>query len=161
MERAKAQGPEAVPDIEPASALAFVAIRHWLNLSSLRRRNRAEFAPNARHVDDGTSVSPWAWLLTAATAEVAWSQSIKPTDGFTRILPTLLCFVLGVSAVYPLTRAMQGIPVGTAYTVFTGIGATGAVVLGVMLYGDPITVLRLTGITLVVTGVIALRASGG
>ena len=106
-------------------------------------------------------MSPWAWLLTAAAAEVAWSQSIKPTEGFTRILPTLLCFVLGVAAVYPLTRAMQGIPVGTAYTVFTGIGATGAVVLGVMLYGDPITVLRLTGITLVVTGVIALRASGG
>jgi quaternary ammonium compound-resistance protein SugE len=92
---------------------------------------------------------------------VAWSQSIKPTDGFTRVLPTLLCFVLGVAAVYPLTRAMQGIPVGTAYTVFTGIGATGAVVLGIVLYGDPVTVLRLTGITLVVTGVIALRASGG
>ena len=106
-------------------------------------------------------MSPWAWLLTAAAAEVAWSQSIKPTEGFTRILPTVLCFILGVAAVYPLTRAMQGIPVGTAYTVFTGIGATGAVVLGVMLYGDPMTVLRLTGITLVVTGVIALRASGG
>jgi quaternary ammonium compound-resistance protein SugE len=98
--------------------------------------------------------------LSAAAAEVAWSQSIKPTDGFTRVLPTLLCFVLGVAAVYPLTRAMQGIPVGTAYTVFTGIGATGAVVLGIVLYGDPVTVLRLTGITLVVTGVIALRVSG-
>jgi len=92
---------------------------------------------------------------------VAWSQSIKPTDGFTRVLPTLVCFVLGVAAVYPLTRAMQGIPVGTAYTVFTGIGATGAVVLGIVWYGDPVTILRLTGITLVVTGVIALRASGG
>ena len=106
-------------------------------------------------------MSSWAWLLSAAAAEVAWSQSIKPTDGFTRVLPTLVCFVLGVAAVYPLTRAMQGIPVGTAYTVFTGIGATGAVVLGIVLYGDPVTVLRLTGITLVVTGVIALRASGG
>jgi quaternary ammonium compound-resistance protein SugE len=106
-------------------------------------------------------VTPWVWLLTAAAAEVAWSQSIKPTDGFTRVLPTLVCFVLGVAAVYPLTRAMQGIPVGTAYTVFTGIGATGAVVLGIVLYGDPVTALRLTGITLVVTGVIALRASGG
>jgi len=106
-------------------------------------------------------VSPWAWLLTAAAAEVAWSQSIKPTDGFTRVLPTLLCFVLGIAAVYPLTRAMQGIPVGTAYTVFTGIGATGAVVLGIVMYGDPVTTLRLTGITLVVAGVIALRASGG
>jgi quaternary ammonium compound-resistance protein SugE len=106
-------------------------------------------------------MNPWAWLLTAAAAEVAWSQSIKPTDGFTRVLPTLVCFVLGVAAVYPLTRAMQGIPVGTAYTVFTGIGAAGAVLLGIVLYGDPVTALRLTGITLVVTGVIALRASGG
>lgn len=106
-------------------------------------------------------MTPWAWLLSAAAAEVAWSQSIKPTDGFTRVLPTLLCFVLGVAAVYPLTRAMEGIPVGTAYAVFTGIGATGAVVLGIVLYGDPVTMLRLTGITLVVTGVIALRASGG
>jgi quaternary ammonium compound-resistance protein SugE len=106
-------------------------------------------------------MSPWAWLLSAAAAEVAWSQSIKPTDGFTRVVPTLLCFVLGVAAVYPLTRAMEGIPVGTAYTVFTGIGATGAVVLGIVLYGDPVTALRLTGITLVVAGLIALRASGG
>ena len=106
-------------------------------------------------------MSPWAWLLSAAAAEVAWSQSVKPTEGFTRVLPTLLCFVLGVAAVYPLTRAMQDIPVGTAYAVFTGIGATGAVVLGVVVYGDPVTVLRLTGITLVVTGVVALRASGG
>lgn len=65
------------------------------------------------------------------------------------------------TAVYPLTRAMQGIPVGTAYTIFTGIGAIGAVLLGIVLYGDPVTVLRLTGITFVVTGVIALRASGG
>ncbi|KAA0079809.1 QacE family quaternary ammonium compound efflux SMR transporter [Mycolicibacterium sp. P9-64] len=105
-------------------------------------------------------MSPWAWLLSAAAAEVAWSQSIKPTDGFTRVLPTLLCFMLGVAAVYPLTRAMQDIPVGTAYAVFTGIGATGAVVLGIVVYGDPVTALRLTGITLVVTGVIALRASG-
>jgi quaternary ammonium compound-resistance protein SugE len=106
-------------------------------------------------------LNPWAWLLSAAAAEVAWSQSIKPTDGFTRVLPTLVCFTLGVAAVYPLTRAMQDIPVGTAYAVFTGIGATGAVVLGIVVYGDPVTALRLTGIMLVVTGVIALRASGG
>ena len=106
-------------------------------------------------------MNPWAWLLSAAAAEVAWSQSIKPTEGFTRVLPTLLCFMLGVAAVYPLTRAMQDIPVGTAYAVFTGIGAAGAVALGIVIYGDPVTVLRMTGITLVVTGVIALRASGG
>ncbi|HEX2284476.1 MAG TPA: multidrug efflux SMR transporter [Mycobacterium sp.] len=101
----------------------------------------------------------WAWLLIASIAEVAWSQSIKPTEGFTRPLPTVLCFALAVAAVYPLTLAMQTIPVGTAYAVFTGIGATGAVVLGIVIYGDPLTALRLVGITLVVTGVLILRTS--
>jgi quaternary ammonium compound-resistance protein SugE len=106
-------------------------------------------------------MTAWAWLLIAAAAEVAWSQSIKPTEGFTRPLPTLLCFLLVVAAVYPLTLAMQDIPVGTAYAVFTGIGATGAVILGILIYGDPITALRLAGITLVVTGVVILQREAG
>lgn len=104
-------------------------------------------------------MTAWGWLLTAALAEVAWSQSIKPTEGFTRPLPTLLCLALAVAAVYPLTLAMRDIPVGTAYAVFTGLGATGAVTLGILIYGDPITALRVTGITLVVSGVVILQAS--
>jgi quaternary ammonium compound-resistance protein SugE len=102
-------------------------------------------------------VNPWAWLLVAGVAEVAWSQSIKPTAGFTRPIPTLLCLMLAVAAIYPLTRAMQGIPVGTAYTVFTGIGSAGAVGLGVLIYADPLEVSRLLGIALVVAGVIVLQ----
>jgi quaternary ammonium compound-resistance protein SugE len=104
-------------------------------------------------------MTAWGWLMTAALAEVAWSQSIKPTEGFTRPLPTLLCLALAVAAVYPLTLAMRDIPVGTAYAVFTGVGATGAVTLGILIYGDPITALRLTGITLVVGGVVILQAA--
>ncbi|MCV7170445.1 MULTISPECIES: DMT family transporter [Mycolicibacterium] len=104
-------------------------------------------------------MTAWGWLMTAALAEVAWSQSIKPTEGFTRPLPTLLCLALAVAAVYPLTLAMRDIPVGTAYAVFTGVGATGAVTLGILIYGDPITALRLTGITLVVSGVVILQAA--
>ncbi|WP_308290329.1 SMR family transporter [Mumia sp. zg.B53] len=65
-----------------------------------------------------------------------WSQSIKPTDGFTRLGPTVVCVLLGASAVYLLARAMQTVPVGTAYAVFTGIGAVGAVSLGVVVHGD-------------------------
>jgi quaternary ammonium compound-resistance protein SugE len=106
-------------------------------------------------------IVPWVWLLVAALAEVAWSQSIKPTEGFTRPLPTLVCFLLAVAAVYPLTKAMQGIPVGTAYAVFTGVGATGAVALGVMVYGDPVTVPRIIGIALVILGVIVLQQVSG
>ncbi len=104
-------------------------------------------------------MTAWGWLLTAALAEVAWSQSIKPTEGFTRPLPTVLCLALAVAAVYPLTLAMRDISVGTAYAVFTGLGATGAVTLGILIYGDPITALRLTGIALVVSGVVILQAA--
>jgi quaternary ammonium compound-resistance protein SugE len=106
-------------------------------------------------------MSAWAWLLTAGMAEVAWSQSIKPTAGFTKPLPTLVCFVLAVAAVYPLTRAMQHIPVGTAYTVFTGMGTTGAVTLGIVISGDPVSLPRLAGIALVAAGVIVLQRIGG
>lgn len=102
-------------------------------------------------------MSAWAWLLAAGTAEIAFSQSIRPTHGFTRPLPTLLCFVLAALAIYPLTRAMERIPVGTAYTVFTGIGATGAVVLGIVLSGDPINAPRLAGTVLVLAGVLVLQ----
>ena len=102
-------------------------------------------------------MSGWAWLLVAGVAEVAFSQSIRPTDGFTRPLPTLLCVALAFAAIYPLTRAMETIPVGTAYTVFTGIGATGAVALGIAFAGDPVGALRMAGIVLVVAGVLVLQ----
>ena len=105
-------------------------------------------------------MTPWAWLLLAGAAEVAWSQSIRPTQGFTRPLPTLVCLGLAVLAIYPLTRAMEHIPVGTAYVVFTGIGAVGAVGMGVLVSGDPVSAARVLGIALVVAGVVALRVSG-
>lgn len=106
-------------------------------------------------------MSPWAWLAIASAAEVAWSQSLRPTEGFTRPLPTLLCIVLAAAAVYPLTRAMQGIPVGTAYVIFTGIGALGAVSIGIIAAGDPDGLGRLTAIGLIVAGVVVLRAVEG
>jgi quaternary ammonium compound-resistance protein SugE len=80
-------------------------------------------------------MSGWAWLGLAGALEVAWSQSIRPTHGFTRPWPTLLCLVLAVAAIVPLAQAMQQLPVGTAYVAFTGIGGVGAVVLG-CLTGD-------------------------
>ncbi|WP_320671228.1 DMT family transporter [Patulibacter defluvii] len=106
-------------------------------------------------------MSGWSWLGLAALLEVAWSQSIKPTEGFTRPLPTLVCLLLFVAAVLPLSKAMQSLPVGTAYVVFTGVGGVGAVVLGIALSGDPLTALRVLGAALVVAGVVVLRVSGG
>ncbi|GAA0368650.1 multidrug efflux SMR transporter [Actinoallomurus spadix] len=102
----------------------------------------------------------WVLLGAAGLIEVAWSQSIRPTHGFTRPLPTLVCFLLAASAVYLLSRAMETLPVGTAYAVFTGIGAVGAIGLGVVVNRDPVTVGRLAALALIVGGVVLARFTG-
>ena len=99
----------------------------------------------------------WAVLVLAGLVEIAWSQSIKPTDGFTRPLPTLLCFALAAIAVYLLSYAMRTLPVGTAYAVFTGIGATGAVTLGVLVQKDPFGPARAAAVALIVAGIVLAR----
>lgn len=104
----------------------------------------------------GTTTA-WLWLAAAGLVEVAWSQSIKPTASFTRPLPTLLCLALGIGAVYLLTLALRDLPVGTAYAVFTGIGAVGAITLGIVVSGDPVTAGRLFALSLIVAGVLAAR----
>ncbi|KRC64497.1 hypothetical protein ASE12_06770 [Aeromicrobium sp. Root236] len=99
----------------------------------------------------------WWWLLLAGLLEIAWSQSIRPTQNFTAPWPTVVCFVLGASSVYVLTLAMRSVPVGTAYAVFTGIGATGAIGLGIVRSHDPVTPARLGALSLIVVGVLLAR----
>ncbi|MDI2131865.1 DMT family transporter [Yinghuangia seranimata] len=100
---------------------------------------------------------PWVWLLLAGVVEVAWSQSIKPTEGFTKLPQTALCFVLMVSAVYLLSRAMKDLPTGTSYAVFTGIGTIGAIVLGVVVQHDALNLGRVTALVLLVAGLTVAR----
>ncbi|MPZ84063.1 MAG: hypothetical protein GEV28_28185 [Actinophytocola sp.] len=97
--------------------------------------------------------------MLAGLVEVAWSQSIKPTENGTRPLPTPLCFVLAAGAVYLLSLAMNTLPVGTAYAVFTGIGAAGAIVPGVLVHNDPLGVGRMAALVLIVGGVALARAT--
>lgn len=101
----------------------------------------------------------WLTLLLAGLVEVAWSQSIKPTHNFTRPIPTLICLVLMGVAVWLLSRAMNTLPVGTAYAVFTGIGAVGAIGLGAVLHGDPLSPSRVAALTLIVGGVVLARVT--
>lgn len=99
----------------------------------------------------------WLTLFAAGVVEVVWVQSIKPTMGFTRPLPTLLCIALGAGAVYLLSRAMQTLPVGTAYAVFTGIGAVGAISLGIVVHADPVTPGRMAALALIIAGIVLAR----
>lgn len=101
----------------------------------------------------------WLLLIAAGLVEVGWSQTIRPTAGFTRPLPTLLCFALAAVAVYLLSLAMRGLPVGTAYAVFTGIGAAGAITLGVVVHKDPVTLGRLLALALIIGGVALSHAT--
>ncbi|MEV8516240.1 multidrug efflux SMR transporter [Dactylosporangium sp. NPDC051484] len=101
----------------------------------------------------------WLLLVLAGLVEIAWSQTIKPTQNFTRPLPTLACFVLGACAVYLLSQAMQHLPVGTAYAVLTGIGTIGAIVLGIVVQKDPIQVTRFVALALIIAGVILARVA--
>lgn len=99
----------------------------------------------------------WLVLVLAGLVEVAWSQSIKPTQSFSRPIPTLICFVLAAAAVYLLSLAMRTLPVGTAYAVFTGIGAVGAIALGVIAQQDPLTIGRTMAVSLIVGGIVLAR----
>ncbi|WP_063049386.1 DMT family transporter [Nocardia arthritidis] len=99
----------------------------------------------------------WIVLAVAGLVEIVWSQSIKPTENFTRLVPTLVCVVLGVTAVYLLSRAMQTLPVGTAYAVFTGIGALGAITLGIVVHKDPLSAGRLLALALILGGIVLAR----
>ncbi|SET60543.1 DMT family transporter [Nonomuraea wenchangensis] len=99
----------------------------------------------------------WLVLLLAGLVEVAWSQSIKPTQNFTRPLPTLVSLLLMATAVWLLSRAMNTLPVGTAYAVFTGIGAVGAITLGVVLHDDPVSAGRMAALALIVGGIVLAR----
>ncbi|MGW4155475.1 DMT family transporter [Micromonospora chersina] len=101
----------------------------------------------------------WLTLVLAGLVEIVWSQTIRPTQNFTRPGPTLLCLVLGTAAVYLLSRAMRDLPVGTAYAVFTGIGAIGAISLGIVVHKDAVSVGRFTALAMITGGIVLARVT--
>lgn len=101
----------------------------------------------------------WWWLLAAGVVEIAWAMSIKPTEGFTRLWPTVLSVALMGLAAFLLSVAVRDLPTGTAYAVFTGIGAVGAVVLGIVVNRDPVTAGRIAALVLISSGVVLARVT--
>ena len=99
----------------------------------------------------------WVLLLVAGVFEVGMVMGLNFSEGFTRFWPSLGTLVSGGISFLLLSVAMRSLPVGTAYAVWTGIGAVGAVVLGILFLKEPATLLRLGAIGLIVAGVVALR----
>lgn len=99
----------------------------------------------------------WAILVVAGLFEVGWAIGLKYTEGFTRLVPSALTLTAMLASIVLLGLALKALPVGTAYAVWTGIGAVGTAALGIYLFGEPATAARLASIGLIVAGIVGLK----
>ncbi|WP_426131112.1 quaternary ammonium compound efflux SMR transporter SugE [Pararhizobium sp. PWRC1-1] len=99
----------------------------------------------------------WIILILAGILEIGWAIGLKYTEGFTKLIPTVLTAGSMVASVVLLGLAMRTLPLGTAYAIWTGIGTVGTVILGIVLFAEPATAVRLGCIALIVTGIAGLK----
>lgn len=99
----------------------------------------------------------WLWLTAAGLLEIVWAVGLKYTEGFTRLAPSAITALAMIGSVYLLALAVRAIPIGTAYAVWTGIGAVGVAILGMVLFGEPKDALRIGSILLIVLGIAGLK----
>jgi quaternary ammonium compound-resistance protein SugE len=99
----------------------------------------------------------WIYLLIAGLMEVGWAIGLKYTEGFTRLWPTVGTVAAMVTSIVFLGLALRTLPVGTAYAVWTGIGAVGVALLGIMLFGESAAAARLACIGLILAGIVGLK----
>jgi quaternary ammonium compound-resistance protein SugE len=99
----------------------------------------------------------WVYLAFAGLLEIVWAIGLKYTEGFTRILPSAITIIGMIGSVVLLGLALRDLPVGTGYAVWTGIGTVGAAILGMILFHEPATAVRIGCIALIVAGIIGLK----
>ncbi|PWC29468.1 quaternary ammonium compound efflux SMR transporter SugE [Teichococcus aestuarii] len=102
----------------------------------------------------------WIYLALAGLLEIGWAVGLKYTHGFTRLVPTVLTVTSMAASLGLLGLALRGLPLGTAYAVWTGIGTVGTALLGIALFGEPATAARLLCIALIAGGIIGLKLAG-
>ncbi|MEI6756776.1 MAG: quaternary ammonium compound efflux SMR transporter SugE [Chlorobium sp.] len=103
----------------------------------------------------------WIYLVIAGCLECGWALSLKYTDGFSKPLPSLMTAVVMIASFWFLSLAMKTIPVGTAYAVWTGIGALGVAIFGMILFDEPRDIARIICLLLILSGVIGLKLFSG
>ncbi|MBN9399575.1 MAG: multidrug efflux SMR transporter ['Candidatus Kapabacteria' thiocyanatum] len=103
----------------------------------------------------------WLILIVAGIFEVGFAIGMKYTDGFTKPLPTILTVLSVVISMVLLGIAMKTLPAGTAYAIWTGIGTVGTVILGIILFQEPVTVVRMLCVALIIGGLVGLKMTHG
>lgn len=101
----------------------------------------------------------WIMLLCAGVLEVVWAYSMKLSAGFSRLVPTAITLVTMIASFALLSAAMRTLPLGTAYTIWTGIGAVGAFILGIAVLGEPANATRILAALLIVSGLVLMKIS--
>lgn len=99
----------------------------------------------------------WIYLIIAGIFEVVWAMALKYSNGFTKLFPSLITFGGMAISFYLLALATKTLPMGTAYAVWTGIGAFGAVILGIFLFDEPVNLLRMVFLCFILVGIIGLK----
>ena len=101
----------------------------------------------------------WLILIVAGLLEVVWAITLKQTEGFTRLVPSLVTVGTMAASFYLLSVALRTLPLGTAYAVWVGIGAIGTAIAGILLFAEAITPLKLVSLVLVVAGIVGLKVT--
>ena len=99
----------------------------------------------------------WRALFLAGILETVWAVGLKYTEGFSRLWPSIATIVAMAASVFLLSLAVKTLPMGTAYAIWTGIGAVGTVLAGIVLFGEPVAFSRLASVALIVAGIIGLK----
>jgi quaternary ammonium compound-resistance protein SugE len=103
----------------------------------------------------------WIYLIIAGIFEIVWAIGLKYTEGFSKLWPSVITGVGMAISFYFLSMAVKTLPIGTAYAIWTGIGAAGAVILGIILFGEPKSFMRLMFVGFILIGIIGLKATSG
>lgn len=103
----------------------------------------------------------WIYLGLAGLLEVVWASMMKETDGFSKLGPTLITVVAMAASFWLLALALRTLPLGTAYAIWTGIGAVGAFIVGIVLMGEAVNFARIASVALIVSGMVGLKLSSG
>lgn len=101
----------------------------------------------------------WIYLLVAGVLEIVWAFSMKQSEGFTRLTPALITFAAMAASFWLLALAMRTLPLGTAYTIWTGIGAVGAFIVGIVFLGEQVSAMRIAAAVLIVSGLVLMKVS--
>ncbi|MBW8374086.1 QacE family quaternary ammonium compound efflux SMR transporter [Stenotrophomonas maltophilia] len=101
----------------------------------------------------------WIYLLAAGVLEIVWAFSMKQSEGFSKLTPSIITLVTMIASFWLLSLAMRTLPLGTAYTIWTGIGAVGAFVIGITFLGEQVSVMRIAAAVLIVSGLVLMKLS--